>query len=498
MLVKKETLDNSLKTIIGAPVIINHKDITPENADELRVGVISDAYYNEKDGWYWCEGIIWDETAQNLITDKNWSVSCSYDFLEEDDKGGSENNIPYDREFTKLNFVHLALVDNPRYERANIVFNSKTTENSFPEHAGRPGQVGGSLPRSNSMPTSEDYKNPLQDYKLPAISQEIFKKLNKSEKPIILKKNIIEKNKNNHPEVNIEEYNDILSKGLYQTDVVFKTKKDDDYFNFIHYDKNSNSQVLVELSETKDNYEIVNFYKLSDKSIQRKLKQAIKRIDNEGGQVLIDIKDKTSKVGDLSNLEIDSVYIIPHFQDNLNPNIKKHEVNNSKGEDMALLEELKKLITKVENDKGEDEKEKIENEKVDKRKLIDEVAGIMKSAGADDELIRTAIAKMEKIGYDDSKSDTSDNKKTKNEKDEEEKADNKKVKNEDKEDKEKVEELEKETKKDVDNKCKNNVDNSKPDYFAHMNKVYNCAMVAPKELKTYVSRTERLEAGNKY
>ncbi|MBQ8475742.1 hypothetical protein IJ531_01625, partial [bacterium] len=41
-------------------------------------------------------------------------------------RGGVENNIPYDKEFLKLNFTHLALVDNPRYERANIVFNSKT------------------------------------------------------------------------------------------------------------------------------------------------------------------------------------------------------------------------------------------------------------------------------------------------------------------------------------------------------------------------------------
>lgn len=125
VLVKKETLDDSLKTIIGAPVIINHTNVTEENADDLRVGVISNAWYNNKDGWYWCEGVIWDETAQNLITDKKWSVSCSYDYLQEDNEGGTENNIPYDREFTKLNFVHLALVNNPRYERANIVFNSK-------------------------------------------------------------------------------------------------------------------------------------------------------------------------------------------------------------------------------------------------------------------------------------------------------------------------------------------------------------------------------------
>lgn len=96
------------------------------------MGVISNAYYNEKDGWYWCEGVIWDETAINLVQDNGWSVSCSYDYLEENDEGGLENNVPYDREFTKLNFVHLALVDNPRYERANIVFNSKSL-NNLPE-----------------------------------------------------------------------------------------------------------------------------------------------------------------------------------------------------------------------------------------------------------------------------------------------------------------------------------------------------------------------------
>lgn len=43
-----------------------------------------------------------------------------------DDAGGTENNIPYDIEFLDGVFTHLAIVDNPRYERANIVFNSKT------------------------------------------------------------------------------------------------------------------------------------------------------------------------------------------------------------------------------------------------------------------------------------------------------------------------------------------------------------------------------------
>ena len=127
MLIQKPTIDASLASMIGAPVIIQHQDITEKNADELRCGAISDAYFNDIDGWYYCEGVIWDKKAQKLI-DKGWSVSCSYDFLGYNDEGGVENNIKYDKEFTKLNFTHLAIVDNPRYERANIVFNSKNSD----------------------------------------------------------------------------------------------------------------------------------------------------------------------------------------------------------------------------------------------------------------------------------------------------------------------------------------------------------------------------------
>lgn len=165
---------------------------------------------------------------------------------------------------------------------------------------------------------------------------------------------------------------------------------------------------------------------------------------------------------------------------------------------MILLNELKKLITKVENSKGEDmdDGKKIENEKVDKRKLIDEVAGIMKSAGASDEDIRTAIAKMEKIGYDKSEDGTADNSDEDQKKDE--KSDNKKVNNEEtKEDKKEYNELKKDAKEDVENKCKNSVDNSKGGFFDKMNEIYNSAM-KPKEENIYVSRADKLKAAEEY
>lgn len=148
----------------------------------------------------------------------------------------------------------------------------------------------------------------------------------------------------------------------------------------------------------------------------------------------------------------------------------------------AMLESLVQGCLKARN----------EDEKTDKRKLIDEVAGIMKSAGADDELIRTAIAKMEKLAYEKSEADTADNKKAKNEdkeelkeqirtrevreddkeeEEEEEKVEDKEAKNEDeekedgkclyKEFKEKVE-------KEAENKCKkakNSLDEFKKEFF---------------------------------
>lgn len=155
---------------------------------------------------------------------------------------------------------------------------------------------------------------------------------------------------------------------------------------------------------------------------------------------------------------------------------------------MALLDKVKDLISQVEN----------EAEKTDKRKLIDEVAGIMKSAGCDDEAIRTAIGKMEKIGYDESEAGKADNKKAKNEEDEEKEekfeeekeiASNKKCKNEEDEKEEKEEKEDEEKEEEAENKCKNSMDDVKKAIFGGSSKVEN---------QVYISKAKRLEMGNNY
>lgn len=165
----------------------------------------------------------------------------------------------------------------------------------------------------------------------------------------------------------------------------------------------------------------------------------------------------------------------------------------------AIIEPI--LNFAVKNSKDEEEKkDDVKNEDVDKRKLIDEVAGIMKSAGCNDEDIRTAIGKMEKIGYDKSEAGTTDNcKKVKNEDDEDKKDEkevkNKKVKNEDKEDEEKVEDLKEDIKEDEAENCK--VKNAKTDYFAKLNEIYN-SNAQVKSSSAYKTREERLEDGKRF
>ncbi len=165
----------------------------------------------------------------------------------------------------------------------------------------------------------------------------------------------------------------------------------------VGYDNGNKGYYKVFKGENKNKNQIVSIHKdengdfvytamPSDKGSNYFIKQINK------GNILYKKAAGTQKNAAVNNIITDN-------RENFNPDIKNN-VQNDKEQDMALLDELKKLITKVENDKGEDmddNKEKIENEKVDKRKLIDEVAGIMKSAGADDEKIRTAIAKMEKL-----------------------------------------------------------------------------------------------------
>lgn len=603
--------------MVGVPVIINHKDLNKENADDERVGVVNSVWYDEKDGWYWCDGIIWDETAQNLITDKNWSVSCSYDVKTANDEGGSENNIKYDMEFLDGVFTHLALVDNPRYERANIVLNSKTefvkdnkmeienendekgkwvtikgthvfipdgktieevVEKKFGDKANKQSdkdriKIADLKSRENEVlkqfyeaKEGSSEREHLQ-YELDALKDERFRLEDKqSDKPSEKDKGSessnfdkkyseiekIIKDKNWEPleeESALEELEDYkreFNKNLEPRQEEALLEKLDDFKNKVldkypkfNNPKDKGSEGKKEIQQLKisgggealSNH-AYSAYPTQVKRLEEK-GEVEKGVYGEGGNAgktavfksLLD-KHKNESLGQICDALNKSEITYRNWQPadgyekddkvidfgkqgaelwakDYNGNwhslyLNNGNVNNSKEQDMALIEELKKLITKVENEKGDDmaddkEKNEVENENVDKRKLIDEVGGILKGK-VDDEVIRTIIGKLEKVAYDKSEAGTADNEKEEDDKKDD--AENcKKVKNED--DEKEVKEVKEEVKEDVENKCKNSVDNSKTDYFAKLNEIYNSASQA-KETTDYVSRADREKAAEDY
>lgn len=136
VLVQKSALDKMLQSFVGKPVVNEtHTDKDPEELfqaldsgappEEWADGIISSVGYDTESGWYWADFLVWNADAIQNIED-GYSVSCAYDILKSTDEGGTFNNVEYNLEVLEGEYVHLALVTNPRYERAFIIKNSKT------------------------------------------------------------------------------------------------------------------------------------------------------------------------------------------------------------------------------------------------------------------------------------------------------------------------------------------------------------------------------------
>ena len=133
-LLEKETIDKFINDFVGCPVIINHNEVTKENADELVGGHICHVWFDNFDSWYWVDGIIDDQDALNKIDD-GWNVSCQYEITEYSNNtdGKLHNGNPYDKVILNGKPEHLAIVKTPRYENAMIAVNALdlTAENGF-------------------------------------------------------------------------------------------------------------------------------------------------------------------------------------------------------------------------------------------------------------------------------------------------------------------------------------------------------------------------------
>ena len=225
-------------------------------------------------------------------------------------------------------------------------------------------------------------------------------------------------------------------------------------------------------------------------------KQYNKLIDdvNEGNVEFDKITEPLAKILGVSSDDLDEKDF-ENFWTKFEKRTANNNVERKENIIMTALNDLENFVRGIVENAC---KKEVENEKDDKRKLIDEVARMMKSAGADDELIRTAISKMEKIAYEKSEADTADNN-CKNEK-EEVKEEMKKEKEADKAEPLKEKEKEKDEKEDEFKKEKEIVKNSSDENdTSAIDKTKEIVYNSNSTVKSsYVTRDERLKLGDNY
>ena len=128
ILVDDDALGKMNKTFKGKPVRVLHVDeVDMDRLQEESDGYVIESFYNKYDGWHWAKFICISDAGHNAIA-KGWSVSNAY-IPTEYAPGGDHHNVPYNRKITDGEYAHLAIVPNPRYERAKIF-----TEEQFKEY----------------------------------------------------------------------------------------------------------------------------------------------------------------------------------------------------------------------------------------------------------------------------------------------------------------------------------------------------------------------------
>ena len=148
--------------------------------------------------------------------------------------------------------------------------------------------------------TDEDFLHPTRNVELPSLPKKIADAIGTEGKPVIIKKNIFERNYMRHKDVTPELSKKIFKSALYNPDLYGQNQKKTRPYNWVLIntkdEKGNNRTVLLEVNPNKDNVEIVHWHFIDE----RGLKKIRKQVDREDGQLLILPSDK-EEVGALSD-----------------------------------------------------------------------------------------------------------------------------------------------------------------------------------------------------
>ena len=149
--------------------------------------------------------------------------------------------------------------------------------------------------------TDGDFSAPTRNVQLPTIPKNIDDAIGANGKPVVIKKNIFEKNKQSHSDLTPAQSRDILQSALYNADLYGQNQKARRPYNWIVINTKDNTGnnrlVLLEVNDKKDNVEIIHWHYIREAALETIKRQA----EREGGLILILPSDYSEEAGGLSS-----------------------------------------------------------------------------------------------------------------------------------------------------------------------------------------------------
>ena len=367
ILIGEEALKEMDKTFAGKPIYVNHQKVDLENIQQEADGYVAESFYLPEDGCHWAKMIIVSDKGHEAIR-KGWKVSNAY-VPDEFGIGGEWHNIPYNREVMKAHYTHLALVDNPRYEEAEVMTPEdfkmykeqkreqlKSLENAKTKGEGK--TMKWKLFKRTEVTNSDDLSNTMVELSNgTAIS--IGEMVNSVEKDIQEKKEA--KNK----------CNDLLEEAVKVNGEEMKVKD-------LIKEYESKCNKCNEDEEDKDKEE-------------KKSKKNLKKNAEEGK----DEEEKKDSEEEEKDKENGVDFLITDGESVLGTATDRGQAQRIQKLWQSRYPKAKIEIVEEKNSKSK----KNEGEEIDKRKGIDEIGGFLKDKGLNDEDIRFVIGLAEKLSY---------------------------------------------------------------------------------------------------
>ncbi len=149
--------------------------------------------------------------------------------------------------------------------------------------------------------TDEDFSAPTRNVQLPALPQNVDAAIGANGKPVVIKKNIFERNSKRHGDLTPEQSRGIIQSALYTPNLYGQNQKSKRPYNWVVIntkdEQGRNRLVLLEVNRNKDNVEIVHWHYIDAHGLEKIKRQA----ESEDGQLLILPSDKTEEAGALSS-----------------------------------------------------------------------------------------------------------------------------------------------------------------------------------------------------